>query len=107
MYGEQCTIFPPSASHAPKNRTTSTSTSVTSFKSKTNCGPLSWSCFFNSSTCSDWKRPIRRIVVFPPRESFSIFNLHSPPSERRPQRLGQLVCQRNPLKRRGSQLEKL
>jgi hypothetical protein len=53
MYGEQRTIFTPSALHAPKNRTTSTSTTVTSFKSKTNRGPLSWSCFFNSPTCSD------------------------------------------------------
>src|SRR5712672_2454171 len=46
MYGEQWTIFTPSALHAPKNRTTSTSTTITSFKSKTNWGPLSWNCFF-------------------------------------------------------------
>jgi hypothetical protein len=48
MYCEQCTIFTPSALHAPRNRTTSTSTTVTSFKSKMNRGPLRWSCFFNS-----------------------------------------------------------
>jgi len=38
MYCEQCTIFTPSALDSTKDRTTSTSTTVTSFKSKINRG---------------------------------------------------------------------
>src|SRR5262249_27363326 len=53
MYCAQCTIFTLFVLHSPKNRTTSTSTSVTSFRSKTSWSPFSWSCFFNSPMCSD------------------------------------------------------
>jgi hypothetical protein len=53
MQGEQLTISMPPSSQIARNRTTSTSTSVTSVRSKTNRGPSCWSCFFNSPTCSD------------------------------------------------------
>src|ERR1700688_4996449 len=81
MYGEQLRSVAPLASQAPRKRTISTSTRVTSSRSNVIAGPLSRICFSNSSKCSACIRPISRIVVLFPSEYFSIFNVIFDPSD--------------------------
>src|SRR4029453_3895741 len=56
-------------------RTTSTSTTVTSSKSRMTSGLQLPICFVISSRCSDRARPLRRILVRSLSELRSIFNI--------------------------------
>src|SRR6185295_4282759 len=72
MYGQLLRSSTPPFSQAFRNRTISTSTSVTPLRSSTIRDWAPSSCVFNSSRCFDCSRPLSRIIVLSLSVSFSI-----------------------------------
>jgi hypothetical protein len=75
MYREQLSSSMPLPSQAFKNRTASTSTSVTQSRSNAVRDLSPFNCVFSSFRCSDRSQPLRRKIASCPSESFSIFNV--------------------------------